>query len=99
MNEMKCSVHGLYHETTCSWCGDSICKQCIEAGDGKKYCTKCYHKISKGSVARFLNKKTLGEKPGEKVFNIDPMLTEEDIKKKRQALEIREKAKKILAGR
>ncbi|MBU0472507.1 MAG: hypothetical protein KKF89_06340 [Nanoarchaeota archaeon] len=96
MNELKCSVHGLYQETTCSWCGESICKQCIEASDGRKYCTKCYQKLSKNSAARFLDR-SWGEKPGEKVVNVDPMLTDDELKKKKQMLEIRARAKKIMS--
>ncbi|MBL7057017.1 hypothetical protein ISS09_01935 [Candidatus Woesearchaeota archaeon] len=38
-----------------------------------------------------------GDAPTDKVTNIDPTLTEEDLKKRRQMLEIKDKAKKIMA--
>lgn len=98
MNENKCSVHGLFFDTTCSWCSDRICKNCIEACDDRKYCIKCYSKFSKGSVAGFLEKrKVWGEKPDTKITNIDPELSEEEIKQMRQALEIKERARKIMS--
>ena len=94
-SEFKCSVHGLTRENTCNWCGQPICKQCIEASYMRKYCTRCYTKLSKGSFAKYLDKQW-GEKPKERLFNIDPMLTDEEIEKKKQMLEIKEKAKKIM---
>ncbi|MFH1590063.1 MAG: hypothetical protein ABIB43_05850 [archaeon] len=96
MSENKCPVHGLFVETTCSWCGDPICKNCIESSNLRKYCTKCYGKLTKGSVANFLDKKPWGEKPEGKIRNVTPGLSEEEIKKKRQMLEIKEKARKIM---
>lgn len=95
MDKDKCSVHGLFFETTCSWCGDQICKNCIEACNNRKYCIKCYGKLNKSSISRFLNR-TWGEKPTEKVLNIDSSLSEEEIKRKKQALEIKERARKIM---
>ncbi|MAG38982.1 hypothetical protein CMO90_02735 [Candidatus Woesearchaeota archaeon] len=91
----KCKFHGLSFETGCNWCGEQICEQCIMAHDGRKYCSKCYTKLTKTGLKRFL-KRSWGEKPDDKVLNVDPMLNEEELKKKKQMLEIREKAKKIL---
>ncbi|MBC8494522.1 hypothetical protein H8D36_00030 [archaeon] len=95
MDEFKCPVHGLTRETTCSWCSTPICKQCIEASYGKKYCPRCYSKVSKNTFARTFMPR--GDAPTDKVTNIDPTLTEEDLKKRRQMLEIKDKAKKIMA--
>ncbi|MFH1769938.1 MAG: hypothetical protein ABH828_00075 [archaeon] len=96
MDKDKCRTHGLFFETTCSWCGDQICKNCIEACNGRKYCLTCYKKLNTGTVSRYFNK-PWGEKPEKKIVNVDSSLSEDEIKRKRQALDIKEKARKILS--
>ncbi|MBU1200966.1 MAG: hypothetical protein KJ583_01475 [Nanoarchaeota archaeon] len=98
MEELKCRVHGLSFASTCSWCSDPICEQCLLANNGRKYCVRCYMRLTKNSVADFLDKKKerYGEKPTEKILNIDPSLDEEEVKKRRKMLDIREKAKSVL---
>lgn len=94
MSELKCIVHERTRVDSCNWCGTSICQYCLQASNSKKYCPKCYTKISKNSVAGFLKREVA--KKDDRILNIDPMMSKEDIKKRKQMLEIREKARKIL---
>lgn len=96
MAEEKCEVHGLSRETSCSWCGKTICKQCIESSDLRKYCTKCYYKLSKNTVAKYLDDRHQHQETKQ---NIDPSLSDEDLEKKKQMLEMKDTAKKIMAGK
>lgn len=100
MEESKCPVHGLSRVTSCNWCGDSICEQCLVANSGRKYCPRCYTKLAGTRYAKVMtDRDTLtaeARAPNEKIKNIDPTLTEEEIEKKQKMLQIKEKAKKIL---
>jgi len=93
MDESKCSFHSVITSTMCSWCGNRICGQCIEGSRGRKYCPQCYTKLSKNSVAKVLSSR--GEKPTGQISNMDYKLTEEELKKIKQTMEIQEKARKI----
>jgi|FLOH01.1.fsa_nt_gi hypothetical protein len=95
MDEFKCPIHNLSRMDGCNWCGNPICKQCIEACDNKRYCPKCYSTLSKTSFAKRVAT-VWGEKPERKVTNFDPSLDKEEAKKIRQTLEVTKRAKKIL---
>jgi hypothetical protein len=94
MDESKCASHGLSRVNSCNWCAKPICKQCMEYSGGKKYCTHCFSKLKKGSVASLLHK-TWGEKPKDSIINIDPALDASEIKRRKQIIAIKERARKI----
>ncbi|MFC2134058.1 hypothetical protein ACFLTH_05520 [Bacteroidota bacterium] len=93
LDDWKCSEHGLPRVSSCSWCSEPICRDCIEASGLKKYCPKCYTKISKNSLASTFRQRP-ERNPDEKIMNIDTSLSEEDIKLYRKKLEAKEKANK-----
>lgn len=90
MSELKCEIHGHVRETSCSWCGNHICKKCIESSELRKYCSKCYIKLSRDSFANDLDRqwrtKTVDFKS-----NIDPTLSDDFVKETRAMLEEKEK--------
>jgi len=95
---MKCEIHGMAAVTSCNWCGNPICEQCLIITGGKKYCPKCYAKLEKSGLPRTITSKKQvewGEKPDEKVTNKDPNLSEEKIKELRERLKIEEKKKQV----
>lgn len=96
MEEFRCQDHSLSGITTCNWCGDPVCEKCVASSDYKKYCEKCFTKLSKDSVADYLEKKWEDEQPRSRLYNIDPSLDDEEIKRKRQIIEFQEKARKII---
>lgn len=72
--EWLCNEHNLEKAALCEWCSRSICQDCINEADGKKYCTACSGRLPMHELGR--TNRGIAARGKE---NIDPTLSPEAV--------------------
>lgn len=89
-----CEKHGKPKIGLCSWCGRTVCDECVTEAYGKNYCFTCLAKLPLDKLES-LNSAS----PVKGVKNIDPTLTHEEAEEKREFVQLKMSSDKdILNG-
>ena len=79
-----CDKHGLPKVGLCSWCGKSVCEECVTEAYEKNYCFNCLARLPLDKLGSIND--SIAQRGSR---NVDATLSQKDIAEKRKYVEMK----------